>query len=213
MNTRHNLSAFIGLCLLQLSQASAAGNINIGFETTPYYLTNGGTHIPYVESGFTFMNTAPGSAAVGIFAPFSPFDNNNGSNSLVFVKYEPAPGLPGGYVIAMSAASPFTLNSFDGARYTSYGQIGSIDVIGHKTNGSTVTASFAAGTAWAHNALSGFSDLSSVEFIGHTAGALTIDNISVTTVTAVPEPETYAMLLAGLMLIGATARHRKGGQA
>ena len=33
------------------------------------------------------------------------------------------------------------------------------------------------------------------------------------TVTAVPEPETYAMLLAGLGLMGAVARRRKGKQA
>ena len=33
------------------------------------------------------------------------------------------------------------------------------------------------------------------------------------TITAVPEPETYAMLLAGLGLVGAIARRRKGAQA
>jgi hypothetical protein len=37
-----------------------------------------------------------------------------------------------------------------------------------------------------------------------------LDNISV---TAVPEPETFAMLLAGLGLMGAVARRRKGVQA
>lgn len=31
------------------------------------------------------------------------------------------------------------------------------------------------------------------------------------TISAVPEPETYAMLLAGLALVGAIARHRKQG--
>jgi hypothetical protein len=37
-----------------------------------------------------------------------------------------------------------------------------------------------------------------------------LDNISV---TAVPEPETYAMLLAGLGLMGAIARRRRANQA
>jgi hypothetical protein len=37
-----------------------------------------------------------------------------------------------------------------------------------------------------------------------------LDNVSV---TAVPEPESYAMLLAGLGLMGAIARRRKQNQA
>lgn len=39
-----------------------------------------------------------------------------------------------------------------------------------------------------------------------------IDNATVT-VTAVPEPETYAMLLAGLGLVGAVARRRQSGKS
>lgn len=39
-----------------------------------------------------------------------------------------------------------------------------------------------------------------------------IDNVSMS-VTAVPEPETYAMLLAGLGLMGVVARRRKSKQA
>jgi hypothetical protein len=37
-----------------------------------------------------------------------------------------------------------------------------------------------------------------------------MDNLQV---AAVPEPETYAMLLAGLGLVGAIARRRKTAQA
>ena len=45
------------------------------------------------------------------------------------------------------------------------------------------------------------------DFVGSDAiaGNVYFDNI---VVTAVPEPETYAMLLAGLGLLGFTARHR-----
>lgn len=42
--------------------------------------------------------------------------------------------------------------------------------------------------------------------IQDSAGGIALDNISV---TAVPEPETYAMLLAGLGLMGALARRRR----
>jgi hypothetical protein len=44
---------------------------------------------------------------------------------------------------------------------------------------------------------------------GDNIGAL-LDNV---TVTAVPEPETYAMMLAGLGLMGAVVRRRKSKQA
>ena len=42
--------------------------------------------------------------------------------------------------------------------------------------------------------------------LADSAGGVALDNISV---TAVPEPETYAMLLAGLGLMGAIARRRR----
>ena len=41
----------------------------------------------------------------------------------------------------------------------------------------------------------------------------TLDDLTVNSVSAVPEPETYAMLLAGLGVMGAVARRRKAKQA
>jgi hypothetical protein len=38
---------------------------------------------------------------------------------------------------------------------------------------------------------------------------VTIDNFNAVAVTAVPEPETYAMLIAGLGFLGFMARRRK----
>ncbi len=45
-----------------------------------------------------------------------------------------------------------------------------------------------------------------------TSDELRVDGVSIGTVTAVPEPETYAMMLAGLGAIGfmAARRHRRG---
>lgn len=42
-----------------------------------------------------------------------------------------------------------------------------------------------------------------------TSSSLSVDNVSVSAVTAVPEPETYAMMLAGLGAIGFLSRRRK----
>jgi hypothetical protein len=44
-------------------------------------------------------------------------------------------------------------------------------------------------------------------------GFLSLEYTAVTAIAPVPEPETYALMLAGLGLIGATVRRRKVGQA
>jgi hypothetical protein len=55
----------------------------------------------------------------------------------------------------------------------------------------------------------------SIEMLGGTPGregfphSVFYDNITVNTVSAVPEPETYAMMLAGLGLMGTVVRRRK----
>jgi hypothetical protein len=56
----------------------------------------------------------------------------------------------------------------------------------------------------------GYSGISQIQIIGN--DPIGIDNLSFTApaiVTAVPEPETYAMMIAGLGLLGTMARRRK----
>jgi hypothetical protein len=55
--------------------------------------------------------------------------------------------------------------------------------------------------------LTGFSNLRSVELGSLGRGYVAVDNIMVA--APVPEPETYAMMLAGLGLLGFAARRRK----
>lgn len=72
----------------------------------------------------------------------------------------------------------------------------------------------AADMGWTHYtttfvALSSITTLSFLSNVSGNAGA-TLDNISV---TAIPEPETFAMLLAGLGLMGAIVRRRNKADA
>lgn len=73
----------------------------------------------------------------------------------------------------------------------------------------------ASGAAWETYSLS-FTATTSANYILSFANAggdnigIVLDNVSV---SAVPEPETYAMMLAGLGLMGAVVRRRKAKQA
>jgi len=89
-------------------------------------------------------------------------------------------------------------------------------------NGTSIFNGSASGTDWSQNLLSGLSLLqgtntltfnslfNGITGVGADIGAH-IDNISVIqpSVAAIPEPETYAMFLAGLGLLGFAARRRQ----
>jgi hypothetical protein len=83
-------------------------------------------------------------------------------------------------------------------------------------NGSSIFNGSASGTSWSQNLLSGLSLLqgnNTLTFNSLAVGDIGahIDNVSVmqTSVAAIPEPETYAMFLAGLGLLGFAARRRQ----
>jgi len=92
-------------------------------------------------------------------------------------------------------------------------------------NGSSVlrfdSGSIPVSTAWEGHTLSFIagSSSSTIRFTDTSNGGdavrinWALDNVSVSSVSSVPEPETYAMMLAGLGLIGAIARRRRAIRA
>ncbi|MTV40968.1 PEPxxWA-CTERM sorting domain-containing protein [Duganella radicis] len=104
--------------------------------------------------------------------------------------------------------SAFSATSIDLSKLLLLG--GSVTFYGAKADHSaTVQQTFNyTGTWTTFNFNASFSGLSSLTWQQGPAlgGKFEFDNINV---TAVPEPETYAMLLAGLGLVGVAARRRK----
>ena len=122
----------------------------------------------------------------------------------------------------------FGLSGFDGAGAFNFGDGSSsipnqIDVTGVLAGGGTVYQSFLIDKSTGGNGSlnftsyafsSGFNNLVSVRFSSSGSdfpqfNGFSVDNINATAVTAVPEAETYAMLLAGLGMMGLIARRRK----
>lgn len=124
--------------------------------------------------------------------------------------------------LAPSSPGTFSLNSVDLAGLIGAGGFQrsdqlSIRITGTKLDGSTVSTpdrfdlSPGAFTTFGSEYFAGFTGLTSLQFSGtgtNNARYVGIDNLSLT-IAPVPEPETYAMLLAGLGLLAAVVSKRK----
>lgn len=148
---------------------------------TATFTTGGGSPASYTEAGITFTSLYPGGH---VHLTGSEIFNHDGGCCT--------------NPIQITAGGTFTLSSLDVTFFSGSGSfVGSNAAVYTVTGtGSINFGSLFAGVSsvmWNSNDTSSF-------------GQMNIDNV---TVNAIPEPETYAMLLAGLGLMGFAARRRK----
>lgn len=206
------LNAFRLLAGAVLAASAGAHAAVVTFEPDDFALVLPGFPAHSVE-GFDFTLLAGNDQAFfisGLDAPDSYV--NSGSKNLYAANYA-------GLGIAASSGGAFGLASFQlggGEIAKPESWAGSIEVIARVVGGGVLAANFVLPSSATMTTVTlGWSNLASFEIVANPhAGAtlnsrdFTIDNLDVT--AAVPEPQTLALMLAGLGAMGFVARRRKG---
>jgi hypothetical protein len=144
-------------------------------------------------------------------------NNNYGAPSGIAIDLNGlGPGSISTWVAAEAGSSLFTL-SFDASANPDGGSAPRtiLWTIGSKTGSFTALSGGPSNFTGSWTATAGASINVSFagDFSNTTAFGPTIDNISLTQVSAVPEPGEWAMMLAGLAMVGAISRKRKNKAA
>jgi hypothetical protein len=193
------------LAILLMSCASYASASSITFDDLANY--------QWIGSGYAGLNWSNFAALdADIYSLPSGFQNGTVSHSNVAFN-------SGGDDASFSAANHFIFNS----AYITAGWNNGLNVQvtgflnGAQTHSSLLTVSTSGPTLAVFNwsnvdlvSFHAFGGIKNPDFVGTGGQHFALDNL---TINAVPEPETYAMLLAGLGMVGMAARRRKQSEA
>lgn len=196
---------------LEIGQVDSAGGITRSFDSTgvsqvkiEYDGNLANVFWGQWTTATLFANTMATTVVSDGYVSSTMGKSGYGLNSMAFaVDYMATPVAGGGYSrIYENLVDPAV---FDNYHVSSVFQDGQVS---QTATNLTTGATFSSGVV----SLPGFT-LASMHNMTLSGGTTTgesawIDNVTVT-VTAVPEPETYAMLLAGLGLVGAVSRRRR----
>jgi len=190
-----------------LPGTAMAGNSVVGATFTGF-----AANVPATVGGFQFSSSGPeyflgtAYAAACCNSDFGPLAYN-GTDYLI--------GLPN-ISVSKVGGGAFALNGFDLAEWdNTFTASISLTTVGPSgTTTQTLPLSLfsnkliTTGNDFSHFSLTGYGNVVSLTLTGNVNWAfIALDNLDVS--VAVPEPETYALLMVGLGLLGLMARRRK----
>jgi len=183
--------------------STTAGTLTVGSSVLNVSLS--GNPIGYNNGDYYYNNSSTGfTAASGTYGGLKPSDmiqvNGASQFNLTFSSAIVDPYIAlvsvgqGGLPVTYSFTAPFTVLS-SGSNYWGY--------TGYTVSGNNFTGREYNGVLQLHGTFSSLSFSTAPGEFWHGF------NIGTGSINAVPEPESYAMLLAGLGLMGAVARRRR----
>ncbi|OQW85811.1 MAG: hypothetical protein BWK72_20440 [Rhodoferax ferrireducens] len=173
--------------------------------TTNPYVTVGQ---PYLEDGFSLFTRSGVSFAYGGGTINATTDKNPHWTGTPGVYSDYVYQYGSAFVLERDGGGTFDLLSMDAASFYTGGAGNNFVVYGYPSAGGFVTKNFTLdGTTKTLETLTFDNSFKGLNKIIFSSVYAQVDNINLS-VTAVPEPETYAMFLAGLGLIGGIARRR-----
>ena len=127
-------------------------------------------------------------------------DPTGGSSAPVEVNFGAAFGASlTSFTLDIAGYTPTTLEAFDSTNTLIFSQ-----------NVTLTSGAFTDPGTYANYTINSTTGISRFTFSGSASGNTSIDNLVATTGTApIPEPETYALMLAGLAALGLVAKRRK----
>ncbi len=191
---------------LLLSFVTGAASASIDFQDVASMVGPVSGNI--VSNGYVFSTNGSniGSHIVSdlIVTPDTAQVSMGSSNASLRLEYAATPGYTESF--ASVFGSLFNLTSIDMGGGYRFGPGTDVSITGVRSDYSTVSQQYTLLPAsFTTYVLSGFTNLKSVTLGSAGLGYVAVDNI---VTSPVPEPETYAMLLAGLGLIGALVRRQ-----